>query len=577
MSPAPGRPGPAGAAGAGLEHVELDLPGPLPEGGLRVIPLGGLGAIGRNMTVFEHRGRLLVVDCGVLFPDMEQPGVDLILPDFAPILDRLDAIEAIVLTHGHEDHIGAVPYLLAHKPDIPLVGSQFTLALVEAKLAERRIEPYTLTVREGQRERIGPFECEFFAVNHSIPDALAVAIRTDAGLVLHTGDFKMDQLPLDRRITDLAGFARLGLAGVDLLLSDSTNAEFPGFVTSEREIGPVLDAIFAKAQGRIIVASFASHVHRVQQVLDSAYEHRRKVALVGRSMVRNMGIARDLELLRIPGDLVVSLDSVADLPPDQIVLMCTGSQGEPMSALGRMATGDHRHITVGAGDTVVLASSLVPGNETAVYRVINQLARAGATVIHKDVANVHVSGHAPAGELLYLLNVVRPRHLLPVHGEWRHLRAHAQLGVESGLDPTRVMLCEDGDVVDLVAGRARLVGHVKSRYVYVDGLAVGDVGESLLTERRMLGDGGFIAATVVVDSVTGKVVGGPTVSAKGFSEDPEVFDPVLPLITEALDRAAEDGIADPHQLQQVVRRTVGRWVNETYRRRPMIVPTVVEV
>nr|MDT0657101.1 ribonuclease J [Micromonospora sp. DSM 115978] len=557
--------------------IELTPPPPLPEGGLRIIPLGGLGAIGRNMTVFEYDGKLLVVDCGVLFPDVEQPGVDLILPDFAPILDRLDAVQAIVLTHGHEDHIGAVPYLLAHKPDIPLVGSQFTLALVEAKLAERRIEPYTLTVREGGRETLGPFGCEFFAVNHSIPDALAVAIRTPAGLVLHTGDFKMDQLPLDGRVTDLAGFARLGAEGVDLLLSDSTNAEIPGFVTPERDIGPVLDATFAKATGRIIVASFASHVHRVQQVLDSAYEHDRKVALIGRSMVRNMGIARDLGLLRIQPGLVVGLDEATSLPPDRIVLMSTGSQGEPMSALGRMATGDHRHITVAPGDTVVLASSLVPGNETAVYRVINQLSRAGATVIHKDVAKVHVSGHAPAGELLYVLNVVRPSNLMPVHGEWRHLRAHARLGVESGVEPDRVVLCEDGDVVDLVEGRATVVGHVKSRYVYVDGLAVGDVGESLLTERRMLGDGGFISATVVVDSVTGKVVGGPTVSAKGFSDDPEAFSPVVPLITEALSRAATEGITDPHQLQQIVRRTVGRWVNDAYRRRPMIVPTVVEV
>lgn len=558
-------------------HNEGELPPPLPEGGLRIIPLGGLGAIGRNMTVFEYDGKLLVVDCGVLFPDVEQPGVDLILPDFGPILDRLDDIQAIVLTHGHEDHIGAVPYLLAHKADIPLVGSQFTLALVEAKLAERRIQPYTLTVREGQRERLGPFECEFFAVNHSIPDALAVAIRTGAGLVLHTGDFKMDQLPLDGRITDLAGFARLGAEGVDLLLSDSTNAEIPGFVTPEREIGPVLDSIFQKARGRIIVASFASHVHRVQQVMDSAAEHGRKVALIGRSMVRNMGIARDLGLLNIPPGLVVGLEEATTLPPEQIVLMSTGSQGEPMSALGRMASGDHRHITIAPGDTVVLASSLVPGNETSVYRVINRLARAGAVVVHKDVAKVHVSGHAPAGELLYLLNVTRPSNLMPVHGEWRHLRAHARLGIESGVAPDRVVLCEDGDVVDLVDGRASLVGHVKSRYVYVDGLAVGDVSESLLTERRILGDGGFIAATVVVDSVTGKVVGGPTVSAKGFSEDPEAFSPVVPLVTEALNRAAADGITDPHQLQQIVRRTVGRWVNDAYRRRPMIVPTVVEV
>jgi ribonuclease J len=558
-------------------RLELGPPPPAPAGALRIMPLGGLGAIGRNMTVFEYGGRLLVVDCGVLFPDVDSPGVDLILPDFAPILGRLADIEAIVLTHGHEDHIGAVPYLLAHKPDIPIVGSQFTLALVEAKLAERRIEPYGLTVREGRTEKLGPFTCEFFAVNHSIPDALAVAITTPAGTVLHTGDFKMDQLPLDGRLTDLAGFARLGAQGVDLLLSDSTNAEIPGFVSPEREIGPVLEGIFARARGRIIVASFASHVHRVQQVLDAAFEHGRKVAFIGRSMVRNMGIARDLGILRIPGDLVVGTDEAMNMPPERIVLMSTGSQGEPMSALGRMATGDHRHIAVGPGDTVVLASSLVPGNETAVYRVINQLSRAGAAVVHKDVAKVHVSGHSPAGELLYLLNVVRPRNFIPVHGEWRHLRAHARLATEAGIPGDRVVLCEDGDVVDLVKGRARLVGHVRSRYVYVDGLAVGDVGESLLTERRILGDGGFIAATVVIDSVTGKVVGGPTVSQKGFSEDPAVFDPVLPLITEALDRAALEGIADPHQLQQIVRRTVGRWVNEAYRRRPMIVPTVVEV
>ncbi|MDT4987755.1 MAG: ribonuclease [Micromonosporaceae bacterium] len=558
-------------------HQDMSPPSPLGRGALRVTPLGGLGAIGRNMTVFEYDGRLLIVDCGVLFPDVDQPGVDLILPDFSSILDRLGDVEAIVLTHGHEDHIGAVPYLLAHKQDIPLVGSQFTLALIEAKLAERRIQPYSMTVTEGRHERMGPFALEFFAVNHSIPDALAVAITTPAGTVLHTGDFKMDQLPLDGRLTDLAGFARLGASGVDLLLSDSTNAEIPGFVTPERQIGPVLESIFARARGRIIVASFASHVHRVQQVLDAANHHGRKVALIGRSMVRNMGIARDLGILRIPAGLVVGLDDAMALPHTEIVLMSTGSQGEPMSALGRMATGDHRHITIEGGDTVVLASSLVPGNETSVYRVINQLSRAGATVIHKDVANVHVSGHSPAGELLLLLNVVKPRNFMPVHGEWRHLRAHARLALESGVPTDRVVICEDGDVVDLVDRKVRLAGHVKARYVYVDGLAVGDVGESLLTERRILGDGGFIALTVVVDSVTGKVVGGPTVSAKGFSEDTSVFDAVVPLVTEALDRAADEGVTDPHQLQQIVRRTVGRWVNDKYRRRPMIVPTVVEV
>jgi ribonuclease J len=563
--------GPEGAS------APLSAPPPLPEGTLRVTPLGGLGAIGRNMTVFEYGGRLLVVDCGVLFPEADQPGVDLILPDFSSIADRLDDIEAVVLTHGHEDHIGGIPYLLRLKSDIPLVGSRFTLALVEAKLREHRINPYTLTVTEGVTEQLGPFSTEFLAVNHSIPDALAVAIRTPAGLVLHTGDFKMDQLPLDGRLTDLGGFARLGAEGIDLLLSDSTNAEVPGFVTPERAIGPVLDDVFRGATRRIIVASFASHVHRVQQVLDTAVAHGRKVAFVGRSMVRNMGVARDLGLLRVPEGLMVSIDEAATLPPSKVVLMSTGSQGEPMSALGRMASGDHRHVTIAPGDTVVLASSLVPGNETAVYRVINGLARAGADVVHKEVATVHVSGHAPAGELLYLLNVTRPGNVMPVHGEWRHLRAHGRLAVQSGVAADRLILAEDGDVVDLAGGTARIVGHLDNRYVYVDGLHVGDVGESSLIERRILGEEGFVAVTVVIDSVNGKVVGGPFVNGRGFTDTAEAFDAAVPLITDALDRAAADGVSDPHQLQQLVRRTVGKWVSDTYRRRPMIVPTVLEV
>jgi ribonuclease J len=557
--------------------ADLGVPPELPDGGLRVIPMGGLGAIGRNMTLFEYDGRLLIVDCGVLFPDVEQPGVDLILPDFTMLLDRLDDIEAVVITHGHEDHIGGIPFLLEHKNDIPIVGSKFSVALVEAKLRERRIKPVSVVVAENETLDMGPFTCEFLAVNHSIPDALAVAVRTGAGLVLHTGDFKMDQLPLDGRITDLAGFARLGEQGVDLLLSDSTNAEIPGFVTSERAIGPVLDKLFEDVRGRIIVASFASHVHRVQQVMDAAHLHGRRVAFVGRSMVRNMAIARDLNLLKVPEGLLVSMDEAVRLPGDEIVFMSTGSQGEPMSALGRMASGDHRHIAVEPGDTVILASSLVPGNETAVYGVINRLARTGATVIHKDVAKVHVSGHAPAGELLYVLNVVKPSNMLPVHGEARHLQAHARLAVQSGVPEGQVIVAENGDVIDLVDGLATLVGHIPNKLVYVDGLSVGDVAEPVLNERRILGDGGFVAATVVIDSENGKVVGGPTVSAKGFSNDPKAFDGVLPLISDAMERAAADGVSDPHQLQQIMRRTVGKWVNDTYRRRPMIVPHVLEV
>jgi ribonuclease J len=544
---------------------------------MRIVALGGLGEIGRNMTVFEYGGRLLVVDCGVLFPEEEQPGVDLVLPDFSHIRDRLGDVEAVVFTHGHEDHIGGIPYLLREKPDLPLIGSKFTIALIEAKLREHRIEPYTYVVGEGSRERLGPFDCEFLAVNHSIPDSLAVAIRTDAGLVLHTGDFKMDQLPLDGRLTDLGGFARLGSEGIDLLMSDSTNADVPGFVLSEREIRPALDGVFRSSQRRIIVTCFASHVHRVQQVLDAAAAHDRKVAMVGRSMLRNMGVARDVGMLRIPPGLMLSLDEVTEMPPERVVLISTGSQGEPLSALARMASRSHSQIEIEVGDTVILASTLVPGNETAVYRVMNELARLGATVIHKEIAMVHVSGHAPAGELLFMLNLTKPRNLLPIHGEWRHLRAHARLAELTGVPSDRVVLADDGVVVDLADGRARVTGKVDCGYVYVDGLAVGDVGEESLKDRRILGDEGFIAITVVLDSVTGKVTGTPHVSGRGFSDEPAAFENVLPLISAELERVAGDGVVDTHRLAQAVRRVVGRWVSDTYRRRPMIIPTVIEV
>ena len=556
-------------------HPELQLPPPLPEGALRVYALGGLGEIGRNMTVFEYDDRLLIVDCGVLFPEDSQPGVDLILPDFGPIMDRLGDVEAVVLTHGHEDHIGALPFLLRERPDIPLIGSRLTLALVEAKLRESRITPYTLEVREGQRERVGPFDLEFLAVNHSIPDALALAVRTPAGLVLHTGDFKVDQLPLDGRITDLNGFARLGDEGVDLFLVDSTNAEVPGFIPSERDIMPVLDSVFSRARGRIIVASFASHIHRVQQVIDTAAAHGRKVAFVGRSMVRNMNVARDLGYLTIPAGVVVSTDELAELPDDEAVLVCTGSQGEPMAVLSRIANNDH-NIKIGPDDTVILASSLIPGNENAVNRVINGLARSGATVIHRGNALVHVSGHASAGELLWVYNIVKPRNVMPVHGEWRHLRANAALAARTGVPTERIVLAEDGVVVDLVDGVATIVGAVPVGYVFVDGASVGDITEAALTDRRVLGEEGFISIFAAVDIIEGKVVAGPEIEARGFHEDPEVLKPVRDEVRRELEQALADGVVDARQLQQRVRRVVGRWVSQTHRRRPMIIPVVVE-
>ncbi|KJS54645.1 ribonuclease J [Streptomyces rubellomurinus] len=557
-------------------HPELGAPPALKEGVLRITPLGGLGEIGRNMTVLEYGDRMLIVDCGVLFPEDEQPGVDLILPDFSYIRDRLDKVDGIVLTHGHEDHIGAVPFLLRENPDIPLIGSKLTLALIEAKLAEHRIRPYVLEVKEGQRERIGPFDCEFIAVNHSIPDALAVAVRTPAGMVVATGDFKMDQLPLDGRLTDLPTFAKLAEEGMDLLLVDSTNAEVPGFIPHERDISAALRNVFANADKRIIVASFASHVHRIQQVLDAAHEYKRKVAFVGRSMVRNMGIARDLGYLKVPGNMVVDVKQLDDLPDKEVVLICTGSQGEPMAALSRMANRDHQ-IRIVEGDTVVLASSLIPGNENAVYRVINGLTRWGAKVVHKGNAKVHVSGHASAGELLYFFNICKPRNLMPVHGEWRHLRAAAELGIATGVPRNRVVIAEDGVCVDLEKGVARIVGKVQAGYVYVDGSSVGDITEASLKDRKILGEEGFISVFVAVDSTNGKIVGRPTIQARGSGIDDNAFVPVVSKLQEALDRSASDGVLEPRQVQQLVRRTIGKWVADNYRRRPMILPVVVEV
>ncbi|WP_459718540.1 ribonuclease J [Actinophytocola sp. KF-1] len=555
----------------------MAAPGPLADGGLRVVALGGIGEVGRNMTVFEYGGRLLIVDCGVLFPEDQQPGVDLILPDFRAIESRMDDIDAVVLTHGHEDHIGAVPFLLRLRPDLPVVGSRFTLALVAAKCKEHRLTPTLVEVTEGGRWGAGDFECEFFAVNHSIPDALAVAIRTPAGLVLHTGDIKLDQLPLDGRLTDLAGFSRLGDEGVDLFLVDSTNAEVPGFVMAEREIGPVLEGVISRAKQRVIVACFASHVHRVQQVFDVAVQNGRRVALVGRSMVRNMGIAVDLGLLHVPEGLLIDLHEALELPEHEVLFVSTGSQGEPLSALSRMARGEHRQIRILAGDTVVLASSLIPGNETAVFGVVNGLARLGANVVHQGNARVHVSGHASAGELLFLYNAVRPSNVMPVHGEWRHLRANAALAVATGVPADHVVIAEDGVVVDLVDGRAKISGRVEVGHVYVDGLSVGDVGESTLSDRLILGEGGFIAITVAVESSSGRAVAPPTVSGRGFSDDPKALDEVVSLVEMELSRTEAEGITDTHRIAQAVRRVVGRWVADTYRRRPMIVPTVIPV
>jgi len=556
-------------------HPNLSTPPQLVDGGLRIVALGGLTEIGRNMTVFEYKSKLLIVDCGVLFPEDNQPGIDLILPDFSYIRDRLDDVIGIFLTHGHEDHIGAVPYLLRERGDIAIYGSALTLALITAKLKEHRITPLTREVKEGGTEDIGPFTLEFVAVNHSIPDALAVVINTEAGRVLATGDFKMDQLPLDGRITDLRTFARLGEQGVDLFMVDSTNADVPGFTPSEREIMPALNRVISSTKRRVIVASFSSHVHRVQQIIDVAALHGRKVVFIGRSMVRNMKIAEDMGYLNVPVDLVIDAKDL-DQYDDNVVLICTGSQGEPMAALSRMANGDHQ-IRVGEGDTVILASSLIPGNENSVFRIINELTRFGAKVVHKANAMVHVSGHAAAGELLYCYNIVKPKYVLPIHGEWRHLKANAELAIQSGVPRENTFIIDNGVVIDMVNHEAEIVGAIPVGFVFVDGQSIGDITESSLKDRRILGEEGFISCVVVIDSQSGKIVAGPDIHARGFNEDAAMFDEVKLRIEKALAVAVVDGINGTHQLSQIVRKTIGGWVGGEHRRKPMIVPVVIEV
>ena len=555
---------------------DLRTPPDLSADTVRIVPLGGLGEVGRNCNVLEYGGKIVVVDCGVLFPEERQPGVDLILPDIDYLRDRVEDIEAIVLTHGHEDHIGAVPYLLKLRPDILLVGSRLTISFVEAKLAEHRIKANSRVVAEGDVEKIGPFEMEFISVNHSIPDALAVFVRTDQGNILITGDFKMDQLPLDGRLTDLRAFARAGEEGVDLFMCDSTNAEVPGFVPSESEIGPVIDDVFARATGQIIVASFASHVHRVQQVLNAAHAHGRRVAFVGRSMIRNMGIAAELGYLDIPEGVLVDLADMPSLPENERVFMSTGSQGEPMAVLSRIASKSHPKVGAGPGDTVLFASSLIPGNENSVYRLINNLMKLGAKVVHQGNARVHVSGHAAAGELLYCYNILEPAYAMPIHGEVRHQVANGGIAVKTGVPPQNVILAENGSVIDMHDAEVSVVGQVPCHNIYVDGSSIGDITEEELKDRRILAEEGFVAIFAAVETKEKEIVTGPHIQARAVAEDDSVFDEILPDVADALRESLENG-ADTYQMQQAMRRVIGRWISRKLRRAPIIIPTVVEV
>ena len=566
-----------GQATAPQQDDVLIAPPKYRKGSMRITPLGGLGEIGRNMNVIEYNGHLLLIDCGVLFPEEEQPGVDLILPDFSYIKNRLDKVDALVLTHGHEDHIGGVPYLLKLRPDIPLIGSKLTLAFVEAKCQEHNQHPTMVEVKGRDKLKVGPFNLEFVTVTHSIPDALAVYVKTPAGSLIDTGDIKLDQLPLDHKITDLVEFGKIGEQGVDLLMMDSTNAEVPGFVKPETSIGPALDQAFAQASRKIIVASFSSHVHRVQQVVDVAHKYGRKVVFVGRSMVRNMSIAADLGYLHIPEGTVIDLKKAHDVQDDKLVFMCTGSQGEPMAALGLIAYGNHLYITINEFDTVILASSLIPGNEHGVYKVINKLVQLGARVVNRDNAAVHVSGHCNEGELLYMYNIVKPKCAMPIHGENRHLVANGLIAVKTGVDPKNVVLAEDGDVVDLYHGQAAVVGSVPCGYVYVDGDSVGEITDEELEKRRILGTEGFVSSFVVVDTEASEVVTGPKIFLNAVAEDESEFDKIRHQIVEQLQDAMMQGTKDTHRLQQIMRRTLGGWIARQLHRKPMIVPVVADI
>ena len=549
---------------------------------LRVIPLGGLDGIGKNMTVLELGNDMIVIDAGLMFPDEDHPGIDLILPDYSYILQRKEKLRGIIITHGHEDHTGALPYLLKDLgAPVPVLGTRLTLGIVAGKLEEHRIKkPKLREIKAGSHLNLGMFSLDFFAVNHSIPDGVAVYVRTPVGTVLHTGDFKLDQTPIDGRFTDFAGFARAAKQGVTLMLSDSTGAENSGHTPSEAEVGVELRRIFAAAEQRIIVASFASHVHRVQQVCDAAVANGRKVVVTGRSMINITKIARDLGYLHIDDDDIVDAYAMGNMPADKVVVLCTGSQGEPLSALARIANGDHKTVQIQEGDTVVISASPVPGNEKAVSRVMNRLYRAGAHVVHKGMARIHVSGHGSAEELKLMLNLVSPDNFVPVHGEMRHLHAHAELAKAVGIPEQNVFILDNGDCLEIDEAGVHRGQRVNSGVIYVDGLAVGDLGQVVLRDRQALSSDGFALIVVAVDSHTGAIVGDPEFVTRGLVLGPdttEALKGVRTRIEKVLKKTSGEGATDEAVIKKALHDAVSQYIWETARRRPMIIPVVMEV
>jgi ribonuclease J len=549
---------------------------------LRIIPLGGLGEIGKNMTAVEYLGQIVVIDCGIAFPRDDMLGIDLVLPDISWLLGRGDDVLAFVITHGHEDHHGALPFVLKQL-NKPVFGSRLTLALLKSKLDEHGLIRTTEVreVSDTSRLKLGPFDLSFVAVSHSVPDALAVVVGTELGSIVVTGDYKFDHTPIDGRITDVNTFARLGQEGVLALLADSTNAETPGSTASESIVGQAFHQIFAEAEGRVIVASFASHIHRVQQAIQIAHLHGRKFAVSGRSMQKNVNIARNLGYLRVPEGSMVKLADIDDYRPEEILILSTGSQGEPLSALTRMAFNDHPQVALHEGDTVVISAKAIPGNEVGVMTTVNRLLKSGATVIYGEASGVHVSGHAAQEDMRMMLNLLRPQFFVPVHGEYRHQHLHAELARQSGLRDEEIFILENGDVLEIAADNAEIVDKVRTGMVFVDGFELGDADGLVLRDRRQLAGDGILMAVVTIDGQNGDTVVAPELVARGFLHDDERLKDVLDECGAALDdlmkELGEVHVTGRRLIQDDIKEKLAELVYARTRRRPLVLPVVVEV